>query len=193
MESEPLMFTGGATIRGATGSASAVKWLRGSGRSCAAWQFSWGERWGGGGGQRSVWRTQWNGSSRTSRSRVRHQLDLTALTCEITKFNVSVTDDVEYEDLSRGRSAMAIYDYIGGKRLFHPVSLPPCFCVSNLSIFCPLQRLTTRSPLTRMTSSPTSRWLMRAGGKDSVTAVSGFSQQFMWNYCRKQFTPPNLS
>lgn len=74
-------------------------------------------------------------------------------------FQVSLPADDDYEDLSCDQRAVAIYDYVGGERPFPPAGPPPlCFCGSNFSSFChPPQRLTTRSPSTRTTSSPTSR------------------------------------
>lgn len=43
------------------------------------------------------------------------------------------------------------------------------------------QRLMMRSPSTRMTSSPTSRWLTRAGGRDSVADALAFSRPLMFS------------
>lgn len=40
------------------------------------------------------------------------------------KCNVCFTAEDDYEDLSCGQKAVAIYDYVGGERLFHPVTSP---------------------------------------------------------------------
>lgn len=79
-------------------------------------------------------------------------------------FKVSLPADDDYEDLSRDQRAVAIYDYVGGERPFLPpvllllhVSVDRTFPPSDPPLPLPPQRLTTRSPSTRTTSSPTSR------------------------------------
>lgn len=64
-------------------------------------------------------------------------------------------------------------------------------CLSSFIIcedkFFPFpQRLMMRSPSTRMTSSPTSRWLTRAGGRDSVTGAWVSSRHLMFSWCSER-------
>lgn len=56
------------------------------------------------------------------------------------QFNVSLPDDAEYEDLSRGQMAMAIYDYVGGDEPVSFSGTPSMFLwVKPFHLLCPAE------------------------------------------------------
>lgn len=149
-----LVFPGRSIVRRAPHFASTLGRLPPRRRSPATLQ---GTCCGRRGRRRRVRGTCWSASYAT-RSAFAISLNVKSFTCEMLTQVFSVSAEGDYEDLSCGQTAAAIYDYEGGVTRFPFLKFGAhlsAFVTTNSFVFSPTQRLTTRSPSTPGISSPT--------------------------------------